>query len=138
MKLWSRGLGRTEVTMDFRYYKVIKDKKNGDVVIIGNMQDPVTWEFTMKMEPDDIAGVMKILFSFTMLAFVFKNAFRYIKYLFERKKFILEDDEDLETKVLGTYEKMMSNKPRKKRRGKRGGSNGEKPEADASGAAQAD
>ena len=124
MKLWSRGLGRTEVTMDFRYYKVIKDKKNGDVVIIGNMQDPVTWEFTMKMEPDDIAGIMKILFSFSMLAFVFKNAFRYIKYLFNRKKFTLEDDEDLETKVLGTYEKMMSNKPRKKRRAKRGKSNG--------------
>ena len=138
MKLWSRGLGRTEVTMDFRYYKVIKDKKTGDVVIIGNMQDPVTWEFTMKMEPDDIAGVMKILFSFSMLAFVFKNAFRYIKYLFERKKFILDDDEDLETKVLGTYEKMMSNKPRKKRRAKRGGSNGEKPEADASDVAQPD
>jgi hypothetical protein len=109
MKLWSRGLGRTEVIMDFRYYKVIKDPKSGEVMVIGKMQDPVTWEFTMKLEPSDIAGIMKLFFSFAMLAFVLKNMFLYISYLFNRKQYVLKGDEDLEQKVLGTYEKMMSN-----------------------------
>lgn len=107
MKLWSRGLGRTEVTMDFRYYKVIKDPKSGEVIVIGKMQDPVTWEFTMKLEPCDVAGIMKLFFSSAMLGYVFKNMYRYISYLFNRKKYVLEGDEDLEQKVLGTYAKMI-------------------------------
>ena len=48
MKLWSRGLGKTEINMDLRYYKLVKDEETGGVTIIGNMQSPVTWEFTIK------------------------------------------------------------------------------------------
>jgi len=119
MKLWSRGLGRTEVSMDFRYYKTIKDKQTGEVVIIGNMQDPVTWEFTMKLEPEDIAGILKLLFSPSLLWFVIKNLFRYPMYLFHRKKYVVDGEESLEQRVLGAYDKMMSKKPRKKRASRR-------------------
>ena len=115
MKLWSKGLGRTEVSMDFRYYKLIKDKNSGDLIVIGNMQDPVTWEFTMKMEPEDIAGIMKLFFNFSFLWFVIKNLFRYPVYLMNRKKFVTEGHEDLEQQVLASYTKSMSRKPRKSR-----------------------
>ena len=119
MKLWSKGLGRTEVTMDFRYYKLIKDKNNGDLVVIGNMQDPVTWEFTMKMEPEDIAGILKLFLNFSFLWFVIKNLFRYPLYLMNRKKFVTEGHENLEENVLASYAKSMSRKPRKSRAPKR-------------------
>ncbi len=116
MKLWSKGLGRTEVTMDFRYYQVIKDKESGSVIVIGNMQDPVTWEFTMKMEPNDIAGILKILLSWHLLWFVVKNLFRYPLYLFKRKEFALEGREQLEQKVMSAYRNSTTKKGRKKRR----------------------
>ncbi len=115
MKLWSKGLGRTEVTMDFRYYKLVKDNKNGDLVVIGNMQDPVTWEFTMRLEPDDIAGLLKLVFSFSMLWYVIKNLFRYPLYLLNRKQFVPEGHESLEDRVMASYNKSMSKKPRKSR-----------------------
>ncbi len=115
MKLWSRGLGRTEVGMDFRYYKITKDSQTGHPIIVGNMQEPVTWEFTLKLEPDDIAGIVKMLFSVSLLWFVIKNLFRYPIYLLNRKKYVVEGEESLEKRVLGTYEKMMSRTPRKKR-----------------------
>ena len=115
MKLWSKGLGRTEVSMDFRYYELVKDKNNGDLIVIGNMQDPVTWEFTMKMEPDDIAGILKLFFNFSFIWFVIKNLFRYPVYLWNRKKYITEGHENLEKHVLASYAKSMSKKPRKSR-----------------------
>ena len=115
MKLWSKGLGRTEVTMDFRYYKLIKDKNSGDLIVIGNMQDPVTWEFTMKMEPEDMAGILKLFFNFSFLWFAIKNLFRYPLYLINRKKFVPEGHENLEEHVLASYAKSMSKKPRKSR-----------------------
>jgi len=115
MKLWSKGLGRTEVTMDFRYYKLIKDNKSGDLVVIGNMQDPVTWEFTMKLEPDDIAGLLKLLFNFSLIWYVIKNLFRYPLYLINRKKYVPAGHEKLEEHVMDSYTKSMSRKPRKSR-----------------------
>jgi hypothetical protein len=115
MKLWSKGLGRTEVTMDFRYYKLIKDSKSGDLVVIGNMQDPVTWEFTMKLEPDDIAGLLKLLFNFSLIWYVIKNLFRYPLYLINRKKYVPAGHEKLEEHVMDSYTKSMSRRPRKSR-----------------------
>jgi len=51
MKLWSRGLGKTEVLMDFRHYKTVKDPESENVFIIGSMQDPVNWEFKITFTP---------------------------------------------------------------------------------------
>jgi hypothetical protein len=119
MKLWSKGLGRTEITMDFRYYEVIKDAKTGEVVVVGNMQDPVTWDFTMRMEPNDIAGILKIMFSWSLIWFVIKNLFSYPLYLLNRKKFAPKDGESLGGRVMTSYETVMAQKSRKKRVSKR-------------------
>lgn len=107
MKLWSRGLGSTEISMDFRTYKVTKDKKTGDVIIIGNMQDPVNWEFKITMEPDDIPGFMKIMFNLSILILGLKNCYKYIIYLFNRKKYNNTSTQDLETKVEAAYQQIM-------------------------------
>ena len=120
MKLWSRGLGRTEVSMDFRYYTVVKDKEDGSVCILGNMRDPVNWEFRIVMEPEDIAGFMKMAFHWSIIWLVIKNAFKYFIYLFNRKKF--EEEGDLEQKVLSAYDTLM-------RRSRPGGRPGRKPGA---------
>jgi len=115
MKLWSRGLGRTEINMDFRYYKVVKDPKTGNPIVIGCMQSPVTWEFTLKLEPDDMAGIVKLVLNVPLLKFALKNAYRYPIYLMNRDNYRLEDEEHLQERVFAVYEKMREGgKARKK------------------------
>lgn len=109
MKLWSRGLGRTEVNMDFRYYEVTRDKESGNVCIVGNMRSPVNWEFRIMMEPDDLPGFMKIFFNFKIIAYVIKNIYRYPFYFFTRKKF--ETEGDLEQKVMNAYDMLVKARP---------------------------
>jgi hypothetical protein len=58
MKLRSRGLGRRELVMDFREYEI---KREGDeVVIVGTIHEPVTWDFTIRIEPRDIPGMLRV------------------------------------------------------------------------------
>lgn len=106
MKLWSRGLGKTEIYMDFRYYKTLKDPQTGNILIIGNMQTPVTWEFKITVQPEDIGGVMKALLCPSMLFFTIKNLPQYLSYLFNRNKYKLK--EDIVEKVNSTYEQIMT------------------------------
>jgi hypothetical protein len=107
MKLWSRGLGRTEVLMDFRYYKTIKDVESDNVFIIGSMQDPVNWEFRITFSPDDVPGLIKTFFNFSMIKLLIKNLPRYFIYLWNRKKYTDGDAIDLEKKVNDAYEQVM-------------------------------
>jgi len=106
MKLWSRGLGKTEIYMDFRYYKTLKDPQTGNILIIGNMQTPVTWEFKITVQPEDIGGVMKALLCPSMLFFTIKHLPQYLSYLFNRNKYKLK--EDIVEKVNSTYEQIMT------------------------------
>jgi len=58
MKLRSRGLGRRELVMDFREYEI---KREGDeVVIAGTIHEPVTWDFSIRIEPGDIPGMLRV------------------------------------------------------------------------------
>jgi len=58
MKLRSRGLGRRELVMDFREYEI---KREGDeVVIVGTIHEPVTWDFSIRIEPGDIPGMLRV------------------------------------------------------------------------------
>ncbi len=107
MKLWSRGLGRTEVSMDFRYYKVVKDPETGNVCIVGSMRDPVNWEFRVMMEPDDIGGFAKMFLNWSMIWLVITNAFRYIVYLFNRKDYLEDEGDPIEEKVFRAYDTMV-------------------------------
>jgi hypothetical protein len=107
MKLWSRGLGRTEVFMDFRYYKTMKDPGSDHVFIIGSMQDPVNWEFRITFTPEDVPGMIKTFFNISMIKLLIKNIPRYFIYLWNRKKFTENDESDVEKKVNDAYEQVM-------------------------------
>ncbi len=110
MKLWSRGLGKTEIFMDFRFYKSMKDPDSNNVLVIGRMQDPVNWEFKITLQPEDIGGIMKVAFNWAMISFVIKNLYQYIVYLFHKKMYIT--DKDLTEKVNAAYEQVMVGRTR--------------------------
>lgn len=107
MKLWSRGLGTTEITMDFREYEVLTDPETGNITIIGTMKDPVNWEFKITMEPDDIPGFMKILFNMGVLRLGINNAHKFLGYLKNRDQFKDPAGTCLEEKVNSAYDTMM-------------------------------
>jgi hypothetical protein len=107
MKLWSRGLGTTELRMDFRYYKITKDPDSDNVLVSGAITDPVNWEFRITMEPEDIPGFMKVFFNVSLIKLAAKNAYRYVVYLFNRKKYLDSGNGDIEEKVNMAYEQMM-------------------------------
>ena len=107
MKLWSRGLGRTEVLMDFRYYKTIKDPASDNVYIIGSMRDPVNWEFRITLTPEDVPGLIKTFFNLSLIKLLIMNIHQYFIYLTSRKKYIDNDGADLEIKVNDAYEQVM-------------------------------
>ncbi len=108
MLLWSRGLGQTEVYMDFRHYRTVQDPDSRNVLILGKMQSPVTWEFVITMQPEDIAGVMKALFTFPMIRFVIRNLYQYAVYLFKRKKFVdIEKDKKVANTIRKSYLHMV-------------------------------
>lgn len=58
MKLRSRGLGRKELVLDFREYEI--ERVGDEVVISGTIHDPVNWEFTIRVEPQDIPGMLRV------------------------------------------------------------------------------
>jgi len=58
VKLRSRGLGRRELVMDFREYEIKRD--GNEVVIEGTIHEPVTWDFTIRIEPRDIPGMLHV------------------------------------------------------------------------------
>ncbi len=113
MKLWSRGLGKTELNMDFRYYKVRKDPESDNVFIIGKITDPVDWEFKITIDPEDIPGMMKIFFNFGVIKLVIKNLYRYVVYLFNRRKYLEAAGLDIEEKVNDAYTSMMNGRKRR-------------------------
>ena len=114
MKLWSRGLGKTEVYMDFRQYHTIKDPDSGQLLIIGKMQDPVDWEFKITLQPEDMGGIVKMALNRHMIFFVLRNLHQYIVYLFKRKSF-QDNGTEMADKVNSAYDQVMKGRPRPQR-----------------------
>lgn len=105
MKLWSRGLGKTEIHLDFRYYQTMREPESGNMLIIGTMQDPVNWEFKITLQPEDIGGIINLVLKPSMFHFIMKNLHHYARYLFNRKKF--RRDDNLVEAVNSAYEQVM-------------------------------
>lgn len=79
MKLKSRGLGRKELIMDFREYDVTRE--GDDVLVSGTIKKPVHWDFSIRMSPDDIPGMLKVAFSPATIGMFFRwlNPFKKTK-----------------------------------------------------------
>ena len=112
MKLWSRGLGKTELIMDFRYYQMKNYPATENVYIIGKITDPVNWEFRITLEPDDIPGLIKMFMNFGVIRLALKNMYKYIIYLFNRRKYAEVAGYDIEKQVDKAYSQMMSERQR--------------------------
>lgn len=112
MKMWSRGLGRTELKMDCRYYTVKNDPESENVYIIGKITDPVNWEFRVTLEPEDIPGLVKMFMNYCVIKLTFKNLYKYVIYLFNRRKYAKAAGADLEAKVNAAYAQMMTTQQR--------------------------
>ncbi len=74
MKLKSRGLGRKELTMDFREYVVRREGK--EIVIQGTIREPVHWDFSIRMCEDDLAGVTRVALQRPTIALLVRAMFK--------------------------------------------------------------
>lgn len=74
MRLRSRGLGKRELVMDFREYALIH--KDGEVVVVGTIRDPVSWEFSIRVCEDDLPGLTRLLLNRTMIGLLLRALFK--------------------------------------------------------------
>lgn len=68
MKLWSRGLGKQELKMNFMDYDVRREGQ--EVIISGRITDPVNWEFWIRFGEDDVPGLIRVAKNPSMVAMV--------------------------------------------------------------------
>jgi|GEM_PF-5101300 len=74
MKIRSRGLGKRELHMDLREFKITSESK--EVVLTGVTHAPVTWETNIRIRSEDIGGFIKIALNPKMIKLVFRWVFR--------------------------------------------------------------
>jgi hypothetical protein len=60
--------------MDFREYEVINEGR--ELVIVGTIRDPVTWEFSIRLCQDDISGMAKLILCGRVIRFVLSTLFK--------------------------------------------------------------
>ena len=106
MKMWSRGLGRTELSMDPGTCQIRQDPETGAVIVYGNVKEPVNWEFKGVIYPEDIPGILRLAMSGAVLKLVLKNFWRYFAYLWKTRA-QKPIEEGLEEKVNSAYEQIM-------------------------------
>ena len=93
MKLWSRGLGRQELKMDFMAYEVSKDGE--EIVIAGRITDPVNWEFWIRFDEHDVPGLVRVATNRSVLGMVLGHWFKKLNPF--RGQHRAEEDQDQET-----------------------------------------
>jgi hypothetical protein len=74
MRLRSRGLGKRELVMDFREYALVR--KDDEVVVVGTIRDPVSWEFSIRVCEDDLPGLTRLLLNRTMIGLLLRALFK--------------------------------------------------------------
>lgn len=77
MRLRSKGLGRREMVMDFREYEVVVE--GDELVVVGIIRDPVTWDFSIRFCEDDYPAIFKLAFHPQTLKAVFRGLWRGFK-----------------------------------------------------------
>ena len=82
MKLWSRGLGKQELKMNFMDYDVRKEGQ--EVVISGRITDPVNWDFWIRFDEDDVPGLVRVAKNPSVIAMVGRHWFKKV-FLFWRR-----------------------------------------------------
>jgi len=81
MKLWSRGLGKQELKMDFMRYAISKEGQ--EIVISGRITDPVNWDFWIRFDEDDVPGLVRVATNRRVIGLV---ARRWLKKIFSFRR----------------------------------------------------
>lgn len=87
MRMWSQGLGKNELVVDFKNYKVVEEISQDNVketVVRGITNEPVQWEFQARICEEDFSGFMNIFFKPATLFFALKNIHRIILFFFQK------------------------------------------------------
>ncbi len=83
MKLWSRGLGKQELWMDFMRYQIKADKADDSALVSGKITDPVIWDFTIRFYDEDVPGLIRLATRPSVLGLIVRHYLR--KVMFWRK-----------------------------------------------------
>ncbi len=87
MKMWSQGLGKNELVVDFRNYKVVREVNQEEVIetiIKGITNEPVNWEFQVRVSGEDLSGMMNVFFKPATLLFVLANGKQVLLFFFQK------------------------------------------------------
>ena len=100
MRVWSQGLGKQELVLEFAKSNVVREE--GKVFIRGIVQEPVNWQFEITIDAADVPGFYHVLFSVPVLRFSLKNLgdlFRFIndKFIARRMGMKAEDKQPVES-----------------------------------------
>jgi hypothetical protein len=82
MKLWSRGLGKQELKMNFMDYDIRREGQ--EVVISGRITDPVNWDFWIRLDEDDVPGLVRVARNPSIVGMVGRRWFNKV-FLFWRR-----------------------------------------------------
>ena len=114
MEMWSKGLGRTELSMNPSLCKIDKDPNSENLIVYGNVTDPVDWEFKVTIRPEDFPGIIKLSLSFTVIKHFVKHLFRTLLSLTIGKNKTGAPQEGLIESVNVAYEQIMNPSSRKR------------------------
>ena len=82
MKMWSEGLGKIQLEVDFSHYWV--DNEDKETVIKGITIQPVQWDFKATFTKEDIPGLLNIFFKPRTWLFLLRNIHYVFLFLFEK------------------------------------------------------
>ncbi len=108
MKMWSKGLGRTELSMNPDQCRIVKEKGTENLVVYGNVADPVDWEFKITIRPEDFPGFIKMVVSYTVIIHFLKHLVRTTLSLIGFGEEKRGPDENLIETVDLAYEQIMN------------------------------
>jgi hypothetical protein len=113
LKIWSRGLGRRSLEMDFRHCAVSRTD-DGGVVICGVTRAPVTWEFRIEIEPGDAAGLATVAAQRSTLSYLVTSWKRIAAHFLDKNK--IQPEEGLEDRVRRAYIQVMEGAQARRKR----------------------
>ena len=97
MKLWSRGLGKQQLKMDFMQYEITQEGE--EIVIAGRIVEPVNWDFWIRFDENDVPGLIRVAKNRKLIRMVLRRYLRKIGRLFlfwRRKQEALEPEKPTE------------------------------------------
>ena len=85
MRVWSQGLGKQELVLEFAKSNVTRE--GGKIFIRGIVQEPVNWQFEITIHKEDVPVFYHVLFSIPVVRFSLNNIKDVFKFI--NDKFIM-------------------------------------------------